>query len=173
MAYIGAKPVNGFFAKQDITTDGSTTTFTLDFTIADETSIIVSVGGVLQEPKVAYNLSGGGTSIVFTAAPAATAATTATKASKYVNPYKSPGGAKPKTPTQKASDAKSKAAVISAGAAKVTKTTAMSVEAFAKLARRNVAKAKAILRNLGVKTGKTSNPRILAAKFRQYKARNK
>ncbi len=33
MAYIGAKPVNGFFAKQDITTDGSTTTFALDFTI--------------------------------------------------------------------------------------------------------------------------------------------
>jgi hypothetical protein len=72
MAYIGKTPVNGFHSKQTLSTDGSTTTFTLDFTIADETSIIVSVGGVLQEPKVAYNLSGGGTSIVFTAAPAAT-----------------------------------------------------------------------------------------------------
>ena len=72
MAYIGKAPVNGFHSKQTLSTDGSTTTFTLDFTIADETSIIVSVGGVLQEPKVAYNLSGGGTSIVFTAAPAAT-----------------------------------------------------------------------------------------------------
>ena len=72
MAYIGKAPVNGFHSKQTLSTDGSTTTFTLDFTIADETSIIVSVGGVLQEPKVAYNLSGGGTSIVFTAAPAST-----------------------------------------------------------------------------------------------------
>ena len=70
MAYIGKTPVNGFHSKQTLSTDGSTTTFTLDFTVADETSLIVSVGGVLQEPKVAYNLSGGGTSIVFTAAPA-------------------------------------------------------------------------------------------------------
>jgi len=72
MAYIGKAPVNGFHSKQTLSTDGSTTTFTLDFTVADETSLIVSVGGVLQEPKVAYNLAGGGTSIVFTAAPAAT-----------------------------------------------------------------------------------------------------
>ena len=72
MAYIGKAPVNGFHSKQTLTTDGSTTTFALDFTVADETALIVSVGGVLQEPKVAFNLSGGGTSIVFTAAPAAT-----------------------------------------------------------------------------------------------------
>jgi len=72
MAYIGKAPVNGFHSKQTLSTDGSTTTFALDFTVADETALIVSVGGVLQEPKVAYNLSGGGTSIVFTAAPAAT-----------------------------------------------------------------------------------------------------
>ena len=52
MAYIGRAPVNGFHAKQTLSTDGSTTTFTLDFTVADETSLIVSVGGVLQEPKV-------------------------------------------------------------------------------------------------------------------------
>ena len=72
MAYIGAKPVNGFFAKQDITTDGSTTTFALDFTVSSTTSIIVSVGGVIQEPDVAYTLSGGNTSIVFSTAPAST-----------------------------------------------------------------------------------------------------
>ena len=72
MAYIGRPPVNGFHSKQTLTTDGSTVTFTLDFTVADETSIIVSVGGVLQEPKVAYNLAGGGTQITFTAAPAST-----------------------------------------------------------------------------------------------------
>ena len=75
MAYIGAKPVNGFFAKQDITTDGSTTTFTLDFTISSTSSIIVSVGGVIQEPDTAYTLSGGNTSIVFSEAPSATADT--------------------------------------------------------------------------------------------------
>ena len=72
MAYIGAKPVNGFFAKQDITTDGSTTTFTLDFTVSSTSSIIVSVGGVIQEPDVAFTLSGGNTSIVFSEAPAST-----------------------------------------------------------------------------------------------------
>jgi len=70
MAYIGKPPVNGFHSKQALTTDGSTTTFTLDYTVADETSLIVSVGGVLQEPKVAFNLAGGGTQITFTAAPA-------------------------------------------------------------------------------------------------------
>ena len=75
MAYIGAKPVNGFFAKQDITTDGSTTTFTLDFTISSTSSIIVSVGGVIQEPDTAYTLSGGNTSIVFSEAPSSTADT--------------------------------------------------------------------------------------------------
>ena len=72
MAYIGKTPVNGFFAKQDITTDGSTTTFALDFTVSSTTSIIVSVGGVIQEPDVAYTLSGGNTSIVFSTAPAST-----------------------------------------------------------------------------------------------------
>ena len=72
MAYIGKTPVNGFHSKQTLSTDGSTVTFTLDFTVGDETSIIVSVGGVLQEPKVAYNLAGGGTQITFTAAPAST-----------------------------------------------------------------------------------------------------
>ena len=75
MAYIGAKPVNGFFAKQDLTTDGSTTTFALDFTISSTSSIIVSVGGVIQEPDTAYTLSGGNTSIVFSEAPASTADT--------------------------------------------------------------------------------------------------
>mgnify|MGYP000433056641 CR=1 FL=1 len=72
MAYIGARPVNGFFNKQDLTTDGSTTSFALDFTVGSTTSILVSVGGVIQEPDVAYLLSGGGTNIVFTAAPAST-----------------------------------------------------------------------------------------------------
>ena len=72
MAYIGKTPVNGFHEKQSLTTDGSTVTFTLDFTVASEESLIVVVGGVIQEPRSAYNLASGGTQITFTAAPAST-----------------------------------------------------------------------------------------------------
>ena len=72
MAYIGQSPITGTFKKQSLTTDGSTTSFDLDFTVASTTSIIVSVGGVIQEPEEAYTLGGGGTSITFTAAPAST-----------------------------------------------------------------------------------------------------
>ena len=72
MAYLGKAPINGFHAKQQITGDGSTVTFTLDQTVATETSIIVSVGGVLQEPAVGFNLGSGGTVITFTEAPSST-----------------------------------------------------------------------------------------------------
>ena len=70
--YIGQAPINGFHAKQSLTGDGSTTAFSLDQTVASETSIIVSVGGVLQEPAVAYNLATGGSQISFTEAPSST-----------------------------------------------------------------------------------------------------
>jgi hypothetical protein len=69
MAYIGRQPAYGSFEKQTLTADGSTTTFSLDYTVGSSSSIMVSVAGVHQEPEVAYNLSGGGTSLVFTAAP--------------------------------------------------------------------------------------------------------
>ena len=72
MAYIGREPINGFHAKQQITGDGSTVTFTLDQTVASESAIVVSVGGVIQEPSVAFDLSNGGASITFTAAPSST-----------------------------------------------------------------------------------------------------
>ena len=68
--YIGKPPVNGFHSKQKISGDGSETTFTLDFTVADETSIIVSDNAVVLEPKVGYSLAIGGTKIVFASAPA-------------------------------------------------------------------------------------------------------
>ena len=71
MAYIGLSPQYGTFEKQAITADGSTTTFTLNYTVGSSSSILVSVAGVHQEPEVAYNLGSGGTQIVFTAAPAA------------------------------------------------------------------------------------------------------
>ena len=69
MAYIGRQPAYGSFEKQSITADSSTTTFTLNFTVGSSSSIMVSVAGVFQEPEVAYNISEGGTKIVFTAAP--------------------------------------------------------------------------------------------------------
>ncbi len=69
MAYIGRNPAYGSFEKQSLTADGSTTTFTLNFTVGSSSSIMVSVAGVFQEPEVAYNISDGGTKIVFTAAP--------------------------------------------------------------------------------------------------------
>ena len=69
MAYIGAKPVNGFFEKQQLSTDGSTTTFALNTTIGSTSAILVVKDGVVQEPEDAYTLSGGGTSIVFASAP--------------------------------------------------------------------------------------------------------
>ena len=70
MAYIGRAPISGQFEKQLLSADGSTTSFALNFSVGSTSALIVSVGGVLQEPEVAYNLSGGGTNIVFTAAPA-------------------------------------------------------------------------------------------------------
>ena len=69
MAYIGKTPDYGTFEKQVLTADGSTTTFTLNYTIGSSSSILVSVSGVIQEPETAYNISGGGTQIVFSTAP--------------------------------------------------------------------------------------------------------
>ncbi len=69
MAYLGRGPVTGSFEKQTFTADGSTTTFTLNYTVGSSSAILVSVSGVLQEPEVAYNIASGGTTIVFSAAP--------------------------------------------------------------------------------------------------------
>tara|TARA_B100000497_G_C7557577_1_gene336578 strand:- start:232 stop:897 length:666 start_codon:yes stop_codon:yes gene_type:complete len=72
MAYIGREPIYGKFERQSLTADGSTTTFTLNYTIGSAASILVNVAGVVQEPGVAYTLGTGGTQIVFSAAPAST-----------------------------------------------------------------------------------------------------
>ena len=69
MAYIGRQPITGQFEKQQLTADSSTTTFALNWSVGSTSAILVSVGGVIQEPETAYNLSAGGTSITFTAAP--------------------------------------------------------------------------------------------------------
>ena len=69
MAYIGRSPSYGAFEKQVLTADSSTTSFTLNYTVGSTSSILVSVAGVVQEPEVAYNLTSGGTSIIFSGAP--------------------------------------------------------------------------------------------------------
>jgi hypothetical protein len=69
MAYIGREPSYGAFEKQVLTADSSTTSFALNYTVGSTSSILVSVAGVVQEPEVAYNLTSGGTSIVFSGAP--------------------------------------------------------------------------------------------------------
>ena len=71
MAYIGRSPQYGSYEKQALTGDGSTVTFTLDYVLGSASSVLVSVAGVHQEPEVAYNLTNNGTTITFTAAPAA------------------------------------------------------------------------------------------------------
>lgn len=69
MAYIGRSPSYGAFEKQTLTADSVTTTFSLTYQVGSSSSILVSVAGVVQEPEVAYNLTSGGTQIVFSEAP--------------------------------------------------------------------------------------------------------
>ena len=57
MAYIGKEPSFGAFEKDIFTGDGSTTQFTLTHNVASATSIIVSLGGVVQEPGRAYDIA--------------------------------------------------------------------------------------------------------------------
>ena len=70
MAYIGKTPDHGTFEKQALTADGSTTTFTLNYTVGSSSAILVSVSGVVQEPESGYNRARGGTTIGFAEAPA-------------------------------------------------------------------------------------------------------
>ena len=69
MAYIGREPAYGSFEKQDVTGDGSTTTFTLNYTVGSTASVLVSQGGVVQQPGSGYTIANGGTQIVFASAP--------------------------------------------------------------------------------------------------------
>ena len=69
MAYLGRSPSYGAFEKQVLTADSSTTSFALNYTVGSTSSLLVSVAGVVQEPEVAYNLTSGGTQIVFSGAP--------------------------------------------------------------------------------------------------------
>ena len=57
MSYIGLEPSHGSFDKQLITGDGSTTTFTLEFPVAQAGQLLVSLDGIIQEPSFSYNIS--------------------------------------------------------------------------------------------------------------------
>ena len=69
MAYIGRDNTYGLFETQTLTPDSSTTTFTLTYAVGAAGSILVIYGGVIQQPNVAYSVSGGGASITFSEAP--------------------------------------------------------------------------------------------------------
>jgi hypothetical protein len=71
MAYIGNTVGERFVASQPASVysgDVSTTVFTLEHSVASDEDILVSVDGVVQEPSVAYAVSGG-TTLTFTSAP--------------------------------------------------------------------------------------------------------
>ena len=67
MGYIGRDNRVVSFTKQSFTANGVLTSFTLDYGVGDSSGILVSVGGVVQQPDVAYTTSG--TTLTFTAAP--------------------------------------------------------------------------------------------------------
>ena len=71
MSYIGNEPSYGVFDRQVLTGDGSTTQFSLDFLVAQPTSLLVSMDGVIQEPEHSYTIgqSGGVGHINFSEAP--------------------------------------------------------------------------------------------------------
>ena len=69
MAYIGRGLQLGQHIKQTITTaNGSLTAFAMDLN-ASQNSLLVVYGNVIQEPGIAYTVTG--TTITFTSAPAA------------------------------------------------------------------------------------------------------
>ena len=67
MSYIGENVAVADFTKQTFTANSSTTVFTLSSSVANSSCLIVSVGGVIQEPDVAYTASG--TTLTFSVAP--------------------------------------------------------------------------------------------------------
>ena len=71
MSYQGNSPAISYLATpavQQFNGNGSTTTFTLNRTVATKQSIIVSVDGVVQDAASAYTVPDGVT-LTFTAAP--------------------------------------------------------------------------------------------------------
>jgi hypothetical protein len=71
MAYIGSQPAYGIFDIQNLAGDGTTTTFNLDYPVAQASALLVSLDGVIQEPVYSYDvgISGGQPKITFSEAP--------------------------------------------------------------------------------------------------------
>ena len=67
MGYLGREIQYGSFAKQTLTANSSTTVFTLSNGVADANNLLVSIGGIIQEPNVAYTAIG--TVLTFASAP--------------------------------------------------------------------------------------------------------
>ena len=68
MPYIGNDIQFGELTSQTFTGDGSTTAFTLSYSVANPTSLIVTIGNVIQEPTTAYTVAS--TTLTCTSAPA-------------------------------------------------------------------------------------------------------
>ena len=69
--YIGAEPSYGVFDRQILAGNGTTTQFNLDFIVAQPSSLLVSIDGVIQEPEYSYTTgqSSGQPHINFSEAP--------------------------------------------------------------------------------------------------------
>ena len=67
MSYIGENVAVADFTKQSFTPNGSNVTFTLSSAVTSASCLMVSVGGVVQEPDEAYTASG--TTLAFSVAP--------------------------------------------------------------------------------------------------------
>jgi len=65
--YLGNQPSYGAYHRQVLTGDGSTTTFTLDYSIGVATQILVSLDAIIQEPEFSYTVSN--LTITFASAP--------------------------------------------------------------------------------------------------------
>ena len=70
-SYIGLDPSYGAFEKQLITGDGTTSTFDLDYPVAQAGQLMVSLDGIVQEPEYAFSIqmSSGTPKINFADAP--------------------------------------------------------------------------------------------------------
>lgn len=66
--YLGNQPSYGAYHRQVLTGDGSTTAFTLDYSIGVAAQILVSLDAIIQEPEYSYTVSG--LTITFASAPA-------------------------------------------------------------------------------------------------------
>lgn len=65
--YLGNQPSYGAYHRQVLAGDGSTTTFTLDYSIGYASQILVSLDAIIQEPEYSYTVSG--LTITFASAP--------------------------------------------------------------------------------------------------------